>query len=115
MHMRNASHVYIEVQSPYVTKLLVLNRRAGTSRLYPPSCIMLDETLSLAIESWILYALGCTMIIARMYEPVFHYIVDILLICWLSIARLFTLGSIRKLQLDDWIMVSTLVSSRPIF
>ncbi|KAF1970644.1 hypothetical protein BU23DRAFT_205880 [Bimuria novae-zelandiae CBS 107.79] len=44
-----------------------------------------------AVESWSLYAFGVGLVLARL------------------ISRLFTLGSLRRLQLDDWIMVIVIV------
>ncbi|KAL5414951.1 hypothetical protein PMIN03_002909 [Paraphaeosphaeria minitans] len=44
-----------------------------------------------AVESWALYAVGVSLVLARL------------------ISRLSTLGSIRKLQLDDWAMILAVI------
>ena len=68
----------------------------------------MDFPTALAVEAWTLWSIGIVLVICRMYgfPPAFSA-EDLLTTSRTS--RLMVLGSIRKLQADDWIMLFTVV------
>lgn len=66
------------------------------------------EALHLEIESWTLYGITLLFILARMWVACPHH--DILSNGHIRSSRRLLLGSWRRLQIDDYLMLFTLVS-----
>jgi hypothetical protein len=69
----------------------------------------MDFPTALAVEAWTLWSIAIVLVIARMYGslrspfPIDDTLTDG------RTSRLMVLGSIKKLQVDDWIMLFTVV------
>jgi hypothetical protein len=69
----------------------------------------MDFPTALAVEAWTLWSIAMVLVAARMYGslrncfPIEDALTDG------RTSRLMVLGSIKKLQVDDWIMLFTVV------
>lgn len=72
----------------------------------------MGQVRSLAIESWTLYAIALLFVAARMYDDFHEFspVSWVTLTCPFRTSRKILLGSFRKLQLDDYIMLFIVVS-----
>jgi hypothetical protein len=69
----------------------------------------MDFPTALAIEAWTLWSIGMILVAARMYGILNALISIDNLLTNSRTSRLMALGSIKKLQADDWIMLFTVV------
>lgn len=68
----------------------------------------MDFPTALAVEAWTLWSIGIILVICRMYGFSSTFSAKNLLTTYRT-SRLMVLGSLRKLQADDWIMLFTVV------
>lgn len=69
----------------------------------------MDFPTALAVEAWTLWSIAMVLVAARMYGFLRSSFPNEDALTDGRISRLMVVGSVKKLQVDDWIMLFTIV------